>query len=604
MISSMNIHLLNKEDTQEDKEKTNFSFFDFDLIKSPNNKKCMFDFKLPISYLDKDKLFKLSDTITQDLDIHNDSSGNLYSYLFNPDNDFSRENIKLWNEYYTNDITFLNDTQSILSNMSSFNLSHPKFDSIDKIWKETKNNSNFYAKYNYFEWNILKSFNLSSIVMLILCILQLSTPFFFFIAPIIVLAIPFFILKYQGLPISLSIYRNVLYDVIKEKLFGKFINKFNSFNFYLLAYMFACIVFYIIQLYQNVNTCYVFYNNIKNVNNYIYDLNEYILASIDNMKHFSSISKNCNSYTNFNQILHEKQYHLSALHIELNNVSSFSNSLSKISEFGILLRYFYIIHSDPKYESALQFSTGFNGYLYNMYNVHLLTKQNHLNFADFSSSFNCNIKDQYYPNLINNDSLVKNNIDLSNNVIITGPNASGKTTLIKTTSLNIIFTQQLGCGFYKSCQINPYTHIHSYINIPDTSNRDSLFQAESRRCKDIIDIILKYSSDNFRHFCIFDELYSGTNPVEASHAGYAFLKYLSKFKHVDFLLTTHYVYICKKLKKSKLINNFKMKVQFDNNNNYIFKYKMIPGISEIKGAIKVLKDLEYPTEIINTIEKI
>ena len=47
-----------------------------------------------------------------------------------------------------------------------------------------------------------------------------------------------------------------------------------------------------------------------------------------------------------------------------------------------------------------------------------------------------------------------------------------------------------------------------------------------------------------------------------------------------------------------------MKVEFDNFQNYLFKYKMIPGISEIKGAIKVLKDLEYPSEIINTIEKI
>jgi hypothetical protein len=580
------------------------SFFDFDFTKCPNDKKCIFDFKLPISYLDKDKLFKLPDTVTQDLDIHNDSSGNLYSFLFNPDNEFSQENMKLWNEYYTNDITFLNDTQNIISNMDSLNISYTKFDSINNIWNETKNNSNFYGKYNYFEWNILKSFNLSSLLMLILCILQLSTPFFFFIAPIIVLIIPFFILKFQGLPISISIYYNVVCSLIKDKLFGKFLDKFESLNFYALAYMFACIVFYIIQLYQNVNTCYVFYNNIKNVNNYIDDLSEYISSSIKNINQFYSISKNCITYSHFNQILLEKQNHLSNLLKELSHVSSFSNSLSKIHEFGKLLRCFYIIHSDNNYESALQFSTGFNGYLYNIHNVHLLIKQNHLNLAEFSPSFNCNIKDQYYPNLINNDSLVKNNIDLSNNIIITGPNASGKTTLIKTTTLNVIFSQQLGCGFYKSCQINPYTHIHSYINIPDTSNRDSLFQAESRRCKDIIDIILKYPSQNYRHFCIFDELYSGTNPVEASQAGYAFLKYLSKFKHVDFILTTHYVYICKKFKKSTHIKNFKMKVEFDNFQNYLFKYKMIPGISEIKGAIKVLKDLEYPSEIINTIEKI
>ena len=117
------------------------------------------------------------------------------------------------------------------------------------------------------------------------------------------------------------------------------------------------------------------------------------------------------------------------------------------------------------------------------------------------------------------------------NIIISSPNAGGKTTMIKTTTINVIFSQQLGCGFYKSCVLKPYTHIHSYLNIPDTSGRDSLFQAESRRCKEIIDIINGTNIETTRHFCIFDELYSGTNPKEATKSAYAFLLYLSKFKN-------------------------------------------------------------------------
>ena len=31
---------------------------------------------------------------------------------------------------------------------------------------------------------------------------------------------------------------------------------------------------------------------------------------------------------------------------------------------------------------------------------------------------------------------------------------------------------------------------------------------------------------------------------------------------------------------------------------------MIPGVSELKGAIKILKDMEYPEEIINTFQRI
>ena len=38
-------------------------------------------------------------------------------------------------------------------------------------------------------------------------------------------------------------------------------------------------------------------------------------------------------------------------------------------------------------------------------------------------------------------------------------------------------------GFYYKAKINPYHHFHCYINIPDTCDRDSLFQAEARRCR-------------------------------------------------------------------------------------------------------------------------
>ena len=108
---------------------------------------------------------------------------------------------------------------------------------------------------------------------------------------------------------------------------------------------------------------------------------------------------------------------------------------------------------------------------------------------------------------------VKNNFKLNKNVIITGPNAAGKTTLLKCIMLNVLFTQQVGRGFYDKALINPFDFIHCYLNIPDTSGRDSLFQAEARRCKNILSFIEMHKDK--KHFCIFDELYSGTNHYEA-----------------------------------------------------------------------------------------
>ena len=185
---------------------------------------------------------------------------------------------------------------------------------------------------------------------------------------------------------------------------------------------------------------------------------------------------------------------------------------------------------------------------------------------------------------------------MDKNRIITGPNASGKTTLLKTSLFNIILSQQLGCGFYKSATINPYHKLHCYLNIPDTSGRDSLFQAEARRCKDILDEILE--NNNQRHFCIFDEIYSGTNPYEAISGAYAFLSYLTSCaNHVDFMLTTHYVSLCEKLDANPAIINNHMKI---NNTNNVFEYlyKLEDGISTVKGGVKVFNDLDYPETII------
>ena len=148
-------------------------------------------------------------------------------------------------------------------------------------------------------------------------------------------------------------------------------------------------------------------------------------------------------------------------------------------------------------------------------------------------------------------------------MIITGPNASGKTTILKSTLINIIFTQQFGCGFYDSAKFSPFKHIHCYLNIPDTSGRDSLFQAEARRCKEILDVITSNKKDS--HFCAFDELYSGTNPEEAETSAAAFMLYLQKYKNVSSLLTTHFVKVCKKLDKIKGIENCKMVAEKNEN---------------------------------------
>ena len=279
-------------------------------------------------------------------------------------------------------------------------------------------------------------------------------------------------------------------------------------------------------------------------------------------------------------------------------IGQVSISLKKIGQIGYVMECFYQLYKDENFHKTIEYSFGINGYIDNLEGIRKSIKMKHVGACKFKTNVKNDTKfvDAYFPTLVYNNP-VKNTYKLDKHLLITGPNAAGKTTLLKTTIFNIIISQQIGFGFYKRATLVPYDMIHCYINIPDTSSRDSLFQAEAKRCKDILTKI-NDNNDKFRHFCVFDELYSGTNPYEAISSAYAFLNYLNKYDNVNFVLTTHFLELCRRLEKEKYMNNYHMMIETINE-DFKYTYKMKKGISDIKGGIKILKDLEYPLEILN-----
>jgi DNA mismatch repair ATPase MutS len=248
------------------------------------------------------------------------------------------------------------------------------------------------------------------------------------------------------------------------------------------------------------------------------------------------------------------------------------------------------------FHKTLQYSFGLNGYIDNLNGIGQHIAAKNMNACKFKKGVT-KFEEGYYAALVHQQP-VKNTYKLDKHLLITGPNAAGKTTLLKTTIFNIIISQQFGYGFYKKARLNPYDMIHCYINIPDTSARDSLFQAEAKRCKDILTHINTDANKNLRHFCVFDELYSGTNHYEAISSAYAFLKYLNKYDNVNFILTTHFLDLCQRLVKEPSMKNFHMLIDTFGD-DFKYTYKLEKGISQIKGGVKVLKDLDYPIEIIH-----
>jgi DNA mismatch repair ATPase MutS len=324
------------------------------------------------------------------------------------------------------------------------------------------------------------------------------------------------------------------------------------------------------------------------------------------MNHYIIHANPLKTYKEFNQTLIEKVAILQDLKRKLSIISEYKLSFFKVTEIGYVLKQFYEIHSNKVYEDTLLYSFGFNGYIDCLHGIKKNLVEKKIHFVSFTKNKKKNtFKGNYYAALKERNP-VKNTVKMNKNMILTGPNASGKTTVLKATLINVILSQQFGCGFYDSGSLlKPYDHLHCYLNIPDTSGRDSLFQAEARRCKEIITSIQETKTES--HFCVFDELYSGTNPEEAAVSAISFMNYLVKHKHVSTLLTTHYYNVCETLEKNEQIVNYHMKVDdssnknMENIGNFRYTYLLSKGISKVRGGIKVLKDMDYPEEIIESL---
>jgi len=429
------------------------------------------------------------------------------------------------------------------------------------------------------------------------------------VMPFLFLLFPFLILKLRGIQITFTVYREVLQDVARNHFIGKALTNLSSLSLDKLMYFVFMAGLYFWQVYQNVLLCQRFHKNIYRINSHLLSVRHFAQQTREEMQTFLQQhggGEEMPTYREFCEDVSKHAGYLDGIIADLESVTPMTTIVSKVGSIGYLLQRYYELHVNVEYAQGLAYSFGFQGFLDNLRGVRSHLDQGTLHPAKLVAEGSTRFEKQVYPLLSGGQS---NDCRLDKSMIITGPNASGKTTFLKTTSINVIFTQQIGCGFYAKCVLNPYTHIHSYLNIPDTSERDSLFQAESRRCKDILDVILSETSLQTRHFCIFDELYSGTNPVEATQAGYAFLKYLNKYNNVDFILTTHYVNLCKRFKKAtrvpgKPVRNYKMDVVENEDGTLTYKYEIKVGISKVQGAIRVLEEMGYPWEILDTIKSL
>ena len=565
-------------------------------------------FKLPISY--NNKKIALNQSIITDLELIktiDPSTTPLYHYAFQPKTCFGKKINEQLAQYYTTDVSFLNETQSLLQKYKSVpnQIFRPDFDNILNIFNEIKNDTGFKEKYHYIDWPMWEYLNNSEPFLQLMSIYNLASPVISLFIPIVILIIPFFVIKMKGLNITITEYIEVLKLIASNHAIGKLFTKFDNVEMTEKVYLVASALFYIFSIYQNILTCIRFHENMKKIHTFIADFRNYIEYSEHSMVNLLSYTAELKTYCVFNA---DVKTHLSILvefKEKINKITPYKLSIDKIAGLGHILKCFYELYNDETYNTSLLYSFGFCGYIDNIEGLLDNIGNKFMNYTKFIDKDLKKMKkgrdrttifnNSYYPALIFNNP-VKNTYKFKKNLIITGPNASGKTTILKSALINVIISQQFGLGFYDSAILEPFNFIHCYLNIPDTSGRDSLFQAECRRCKEILDIIKVNKNDT--HFCVFDELYSGTNPEEAIMSARAFMSYLVKRSNVTCILTTHFIKLCKHLEENKNIENFHI-LTLKEGQDFKYTYKLKKGISNVKGGIKVLHDMNYPQEIID-----
>ena len=585
-----------------------------------------FIFKHPILYNSKVK--KLDDHIISNLELINTNEENkdsepIYHTLFRPNSKGDVLSLHQMSKYYTTDTKYLKETQKMLKDFETDKIktdTNYLIDSTISNYKEISEDKGFCNKYMYIDWEYIKSFNKNPYFLQIMSVYNIASPLISLCLPIVIMVLPFFIIKIKGYSLNMSQYIEVLKNLIANHAITKIFTDFNNVDTGQKLYLVLSCAFYFFSIYQNILICIRFYSNIKKIQEYLSHFKEYLSLTIDRIEYYLSITDKLDSYKDFNTQLLINKEKLLDLSETIDRLPKYKDSSTTLflRQIGDIMCVFYNIYEDKEVKEIFEYSFEFNGYINNLYQLKLNIMDKHLHATKFiTKSKNTkntkntkkikksktSFKGMYYPKFINEEkqSIIKNDLKLTKNIIISGPNASGKTTLLKSSFINILLSQQFGYGGFKELRLVPYEHFHCYLNIPDTSGRDSLFQAEARRCKHILEFINE-RPDTETHFCILDELYSGTNPDDAISSAKLFMKYISEKPNVSFLLTTHYVQLCKRLRMNKNIVNYRMKT-LQIGDKLVYTYLLENGISEIKGGLNILRELDYPIDIVSLSHK-
>ncbi|AJA49982.1 mismatch repair protein MutS-like ATPase [Clostridium pasteurianum DSM 525 = ATCC 6013] len=189
------------------------------------------------------------------------------------------------------------------------------------------------------------------------------------------------------------------------------------------------------------------------------------------------------------------------------------------------------------------------------------------------------------------DNAVSNSINISDKgIILTGSNMSGKSTFLRTIGVNAVLAQTIyitTSSYYKASFFKIMTSISPEDNI--MGGKSYYFREAEALLR-----IIEESGKDYPLLCIIDEIFRGTNPVERVNASIEILKYLERHNALA-VVATHDIELTDMLMDKYNLFYFTEDIDKD---GMVFDYKLKPGVCRTRNAVKLLKFLNYPDEII------
>lgn len=197
--------------------------------------------------------------------------------------------------------------------------------------------------------------------------------------------------------------------------------------------------------------------------------------------------------------------------------------------------------------------------------------------------------DELFHPLIENP--VPNSIKVNNSVLITGSNASGKSTFLRSAGINAVLSQTINTSISKSYRANKF-RIYSSMALKDNVlSNESYYMVEIKSLKRIMDASAQ--ENGYPVLCFIDEVLRGTNTIERIAASSQILKKLSCGRTICFAATHD-------IELTSILENFFDNYHFSESidEDVKFDYRLLCGRATSRNAIKLLGLLGYDENIL------